>query len=641
MKDGRRGWGRPEGRGGGPRRGVLAPREPTQAVTHGAKALFVTAALIALGGALVAPLAGQDDERYHPFQQDVQYRIEATQDPASHVLTGRARMRYTNHAPEALDRLVFHQYLNAFRPNSAWARADLRAGRRTFQDLGPHEHAFERVTAVTVDGIAVRPSYPHSPDSTVMHLVLSDPLEPGESLEAVIDWRARLSTEPRRQGRRGRHYNWAHWYPRIAFYGADGWEARRHLRIGEFNGTFARYDVTLDLPDDQVIAATGVPVSGDPGWAAAMIDTSEPPQYRRDHYEAGPGDPLGLLEGGASPGRKRVRWCAEDVHHFAWAASPDYRYLGGRWGAVPIHLLWTPDAEEWEPHRILARQREALDWMVWLFGEYPWPQITVTERIEDGGATEYPMLYMTDGGAVVHETVHMFAHGILANNEWKSGWLDEGMANFLSSWLRVEEGADPERVWARSRDYVARLDRAGISEPMGLPGAEFSSYRMYHSMTYTKGSVVLRMLRDMLGQDVFREGLREYYHRYRFRNVTREDFRRVMEDVSGRDLEWFFRQWLDTTDWLDWGVVSARYAVTEDSGYVVTAELRRRGPAWMPVVVRAGDARVVVDSRDRAVTVTLRSRARPTAVVVDPAGSLVDADRGNQVFPLPAEDTAG
>ncbi|MDX1675791.1 MAG: M1 family aminopeptidase, partial [Longimicrobiales bacterium] len=292
-----------------------------------------------------------------------------------------------------------------------------------------------------------------------------------------------------------------------------------------------------------------------------------------------------------------------------------------------------PSSEGWDAERVLTKQRDALEWTAGLFGEYPWPQLTVTDRVEDG-ATEYPMLYMTDGGAVVHETVHMYAHGILANNEWREGWLDEGMARFLSRWFSVEHGADPEGVWSRSRAYIAALDRTGRSEPVGLAATEFSSYRMYVLMTYDKGALVLRMLRDMLGEEVFRAGLREYHGRYRFRNVTGHDFRRAMERVSGRDLGWFFHQWLETTDWLDWGLAGARVAEAGDGRYVVTAELERRGPAWMPVVVEAGDVRVLVESRERSVSVTLRPTVRPEAVVVDPDGSLLDADLGNQVVPL-------
>ncbi|HUE77510.1 MAG TPA: M1 family metallopeptidase [Longimicrobiales bacterium] len=485
--------------------------------------------------------------RYHPFQQDVGYTIEASQDDATSILTGRAELRYGNNAPDSIDRLYFHQYLNAFRPNSAWASYDLRFDNRTFQDLGPDDHAFERITAFVVEGAELEPVYPFAPDSTVFYVELPEPLAPGDSLEAMIDWAARLATEPRRQGRQGRHHDWAHWYPRVAVYGSDGWEYRTHIRPGELNGTFATYDVILDLPDDQVLGATGVPVQGDPGWEAVADAESGPVVYRADYYGATPADRLGLLSQAPAVGRKRVHWHAEDVHNFAWSTSPDYRYRGGTWNGKPIHLLWEPASQGWDPDRIMRQQIEGLDWVEELFGEYPWPQITVTDRVE-GGATEFPMLYMTSGGAVVHETMHMIAHGVLANNEWREGWLDEGMASFLTSWLAEEQGASPAQVWGQTEQGIAQLDAAGQSEPVGLAGAEFSSYRMYSVMTYGKGSLVLRMLRDELGEPTFRRGLRAYYDRFRFRQVTGEDFRNVMEAASGRDLDAFFRRWIDTTE---------------------------------------------------------------------------------------------
>lgn len=490
--------------------------------------------------------AQEQPERYHDFQQGVSYRIEAVQDDDTDVLVGHARLRYANRAPRPIERLYFHQYLNAFRPDSDWARYDLRFGRRTFQDLGPDDHAFERITSFRIDGRAVDVVHPFAPDSTVFYVRLAAPLAPGDSLVADMAWTARLATEPRRQGREGRHYNWAHWYPRIAVYGRDGWEYRTHIRPGELNGEFGRYDVTLDIPADQVVGATGVPVEGDPGWASAAIPGSAPPLYLRDHYGARPAEALGLLERATLQARKRVRWRAEDVHNFAWSTSPDYLYRGGRWAGKPIHLLWQPTSPRWDSERVMAQQKEALDWLVELFGEYAWPQITVTDRVE-GGATEFPMLYMTSGGAVVHETMHMVAHGILANNEWREGWLDEGMASFLSNWFREARGEDPEVVWARARDVVARMDAAGRSQPVGLPAAEFSSFEVYQTMTYMKASLMFRALRDLLGEETFRAALREYYDRFRFRQVTGVDFRNVMEQASGLELDGFFEQWLHTT----------------------------------------------------------------------------------------------
>jgi hypothetical protein len=591
--------------------------------------------VIALALALAvagAPPDTASHHRYHPFQQAVAYRIEATLDEETHVLTGRARLRYGNRSPDSIDRLYFHQYLNAFRPGSEWARYDLRFGDATFAALGPDDHGFERIRFLAVDGGRVEPVYPYAPDSTVFYIPLPEPLSPGDSLVAEVHWTARLATEPRRQGRAGRHYNWAHGYPRIAVYGRDGWEYRTHVRPGEFNGEFARFDVTLELEGDQVVGATGVPAQGDPGWAAAAVPHSPPPVYLRDHYRGGEAEPLGLHRERPAPGRKRIRWLAEDVNHFAWSASPEYAYRGAIWEGVPIHLLWEPASPGWDDERVMTQQKAALAWLVELVGEYAWPQITVTDRVERG-ATEFPMLYMTSGGAVVHETMHMISPGMLANNEWREGWLDEGLASFLSNWFRESRGQPSEEVWRRTRDAVARLDAAGLSEPVGLPARAFSSFGVYQDMTYGKGALIFRMLRDMLGEAAFREGLRIYYDRFRFRQVTGSDFRRAMEAAAGEPLEWFFRQWLTTTHTLDFRLGDVRLSGGAGA-YTLDVEVVRDGRAWMPVVVEAGGERRTLRGRDRVQRTTFTLPERPAFVTLDPDGSLLDVDRSGHRRPV-------
>src|SRR5438309_2186183 len=136
------------------------------------------------------------------WQQRVAYRITAALDESSGVLTGRARITYVNRSPDALHDLYVHQYLNAFRPHSRWAAVDSAEGRERFQHMKDPDYAFERISAATLMGAALKPDYPFAPDSTVAHWTLPQPLAPGDSLVADIAWQARPSTLPRRQGRR-------------------------------------------------------------------------------------------------------------------------------------------------------------------------------------------------------------------------------------------------------------------------------------------------------------------------------------------------------------------------------------------------------------------------------------------------------
>lgn len=579
----------------------------------------------------LAMTSGAADTAY--FQQGVDYRIEATLDEATDVLHGRARLRYTNRSPNTLDTLYFHQHLNAFRPNSAWARRELEYGERRFTDLGPDEHAFERLTALQVAGQTVRPVYPLAPDSTVVAVPLPAPLRPGQTVDVRLNWGARLSTLPRRQGRQGRHYDFAQWYPRIAVYDRTGWAYQPLLPQGEFYGEFGSYDVTLDVAADQVIGSTGVPVEGDPGWG--MSTAARAQSYRGGAYPARPAETLGLLGDAPAADRKRVRWRAEEVHHFAWSTDPAYihdglTYQPERPGAQPIaiHTLYLPGDTAWDDGVALQRTARALEWLEGMFGPYPWPQLTNLHRIE-GGGTEFPMLVMNGSaseGLIVHEATHQYLHGILANNEWRDGWMDEGFTSFITNWYFEDRGATG--VWDRALEGMRQLERAGRAEPIAMPGARFSDPRTYSAMTYTKTSLVFRMLRDLVGEPTMREILREYYRRHRLQHVNEADLRRVAEDVSGRELDWFFRQWFHTTDTLDYGIgsVSTRRV---GNRWRTRVEVLRLGEAWMPVRLRVGSETRTLTARDRRQIVEITTRARPTEAVLDPDNVLLDLDASN------------
>src|SRR2546425_2919730 len=194
------------------------------------------------------------------WQQQVAYQIAAALDEPSGVLAGHARISYVNRSPDTLHVFYVRQSLNAFRPGSRWSAADSAEQRERFQHMKDPDYAFERITAATVMGRALPPDSPYAPDSTVAHWTLPRPLAPGDSLTVEIAWQARPSTLPRRQGRRGRRFDFAQWYPKVVVYDRYGWEAHPLYPAGEFYGEFATYDVMLDLPEDQVIGATGVPV---------------------------------------------------------------------------------------------------------------------------------------------------------------------------------------------------------------------------------------------------------------------------------------------------------------------------------------------------------------------------------------------
>src|SRR5205807_3807006 len=323
------------------------------------------------------------------WQQQVSYRITASLDEPTGVLSGRERISYVNRSSATLRDFYVHQYLNAFRPGSRWAAADSAEGRDRFQHLGDPDYAFERITAAALGGREVRPDYPYAPDSTIAHWTLARPLVPGDSLVVEVEWQARPSTLPRRQGRRGRRFDFAQWYPKVVVYDKYGWEDHPLYPAGEFYGEFASYDVRLDLVADQVVGATGVPVAGDPGWQKAAVGGG-PIDYQRDYYDAR----RTTLACTAVQGRKCVRFYADSVHHFAFSLNPDYRYEQGRYKDVVVRVLYQPgDSATWGNGIAVRRTEAALAWLDSLYGKFAWPQITNVHRLE-GGGTEFPMLMM-------------------------------------------------------------------------------------------------------------------------------------------------------------------------------------------------------------------------------------------------------
>ncbi len=425
----------------------------------------------------------------HYWQQQVAYEISARLDEPRGVLSGTERIRYVNQSPDTLSTFSLHLYLNAFRPGSRWSDADSIEGRRRFNDLREPNFAFNHVRNVRIGGTRVVPIYPFTPDSTVVRFVLPQPLPPGDSVSVDLEWDARPSTVPRRQGRQGRRFDFAQWYPKVVVYDRYGWEEHPLYPAGEFYGEFATFLVDLDVPADQVIGATGVPVCGDPGWERANRNRSRPIDYRRDYY--GPETPPAACDGAAA-GRKIVRWYARDVHHFAISLNPDYRYEGGRYGNVAVHVLYQPgDESTWGGNVAVERTATALAWLGQLYGPFAWPQITNVHRIE-GGGTEFPMMIMNgsaEQGLIVHELGHNYTMGILANNEWREGWLDEGFTSFQTDWFWEMVGRPSTYPETEAGDPAAGSGRLLRAAQPG--GGEISRFQLLQHRDLHPGQAVL------------------------------------------------------------------------------------------------------------------------------------------------------
>ncbi len=565
------------------------------------------------------------------WQQSVAYEITAALDESKGVLGGTERIVYRNRSPDTLHTFSLHLHLNAFRPGSRWSAADSVEGRRRFNDLKDPDFGFNHVTDVRIMGEAATALYPYAPDSTIVRFALPQALPPGDSMVVELGWDARPSTTPRRQARRGRHYDFAHWYPKVVVYDREGWEEHALYPAGEFYGEFGSFLVDLDLPEDQVVGATGVAVCGDPGWERANRDPSRPVQYDRDHY-GNAGDPamLARCRRPVATGRKRLIWYAEDVHHFVLSVNPDFRYEGGHFGPVAIHVLYQPgDEPTWGGGIVVQRTAIALAWLDQLFGPFAWPQLTNLHRI-DRGSTEAPMV-IQDGspsqGLIVHEAGHNYVMGQLANNEWKEGWLDEGFTEFQTDWFWETNGRPGG--YEGTEPQILMLDLDGYSEPTSLVSDKYRDFATSNLMIYNRGKLFFHQLRHLVGDDAMRRILRTYFSRYQLRHVDEAAFRETVEEVSGQDLDIFFAQWLHSTVLYDYAVGRVRTeARPGGGGWTTRVEVVRKAPGMIPVEVAvrsAVDTTVVrADGLAQRDWVEVTTRGKPKEVVLDPGARTHD-----------------
>ncbi len=571
----------------------------------------------------LAVLALQADSLRSPrapyWQQEVAYDITASLDEPAGLLRGIQRMRYENRSPDTLRTVSFHLHLNAFRPGSRWSDADSAEGRRRFNDLKDPDFGFNHVSNVRIMGQVAEPIWPFAPDSTVVRFRLPRPLAPGADMEVVMDWDARPSTVPRRQGRRGRHFDFAQWYPRVVVYDKLGWQEQPLYPGGEFYGEFATFRVALDVPADQVIGATGVPVCGDPGWDTANRQAGRTIDYGKQVYGSRPG---ACRVRAAAAGRKVVEWYAEKVHHFAVSMNPDYRYEGGRYKNTLIHVLYRPgDDTTWGKGIAVQRTETALQWLDTIFGEFGWPQITNVHRL-DGGGTEFPMMMHNSSanlGLIVHELGHNYTMGLLANNEWREGWLDEGFTSFQSAWYF--ETSTKEQFYPELEEDMLGLDLDNYSEPVSLVSNKYRDFNTYANMIYSRGQLFFEELRYVVGDSTMRQILRTFYDRWKYKHVDEAAFREVAEEVSGRDLSHLFGQWLHGTTLYDYAITSIKRD-QDAQGWLTRVALRRNEAGMIPVdvaVLGEGDTVVVrADGLAEKDVIEVRTGTKPSEVRLDP-----------------------
>jgi peptidase M1-like protein len=550
------------------------------------------------------------------WQQRADYTIKATLDTAAKRLSATEQIRYTNHSPDTL-RFVWMQVdQNLFRPGSVGSllfAAESRFGGAGFaggfdiasltQSAPPTQtpgaprarHRSSALAAASVRPLSATP-LAHRVDDTMMYVELAQALAPGET--TVLDLAYSFNVPEHgadRMGREGSLYEIAQWYPRMAVYDdVHGWNTDQYLGQGEFYLEYGDIDYEVTLPAGYIVAGSGVLQNPEQvlttaqrtRLAAAVKSDSTVAIITADE----------LASGAARPKRDGMltwRFHAERVRDVAWTASPDYLWDASGWDGTLAQAYYRSEARAtWEDAAKMSRY-SILEYSTHWF-RYPYPQISAVEGPVSG--MEYPMVAMEASAddkaelynVITHEIGHMWYPMTVGSDERRYAWMDEGFNTFINTfseedyWKRDDTGTRRSEI-----QFVTGLDQSPSAQPIMTPANRYRDNDNLGSLAYVKPSIMLLALRNkVLGPEVFDTAFREYTRRWAFKHPQPADFFRTMEEVSGRDLAWFWRGFFYTTAALDQSVESVKQAA--DSSTLVT--IRSLGAAVMPVELQLGFA---------------------------------------------------
>jgi len=579
------------------------------------------------------------------WQQRADYLIHATLDTATQTIHGTERIHYVNHSPDPLAFVWVQIEQNIFAPNSityVLNQPPLHfAGGAVFDFTGK---GF--IGGITIERFAAggrqlkRTEY-----GTMMRVELSRPLAPRGAIDFDVAWR--FPVPPYGGGRMGRIgsrlYEIGQWYPRMVVYDdVHGWNPLPYIGAGEFYLEYGDYDVTLTLPAGFVLAATGTVVNPARVWtptvrarlARARASAASVPIITKAEAEANGAKRV--------PGTKTWHLRAQQVRDVAWAASPDFRWDASGWNGILIQTLYRPGATPWEEANKMAWFTIKHFSETW--GMYPWPQATTVEGLVEG--MEYPMLTFVPSiekredqfWVLTHEFGHEWFPMMVGSDERRYPWMDEGFNTF------IDYGSAEGYFRGTAYGDTVRRELLSAAQISAVPGNEQPlidkpvEQRDLAWAAYQKPALMLTVLRDaVLGKDTFERALREYVARWKFKHPQPVDFFRTFENVAGRDLDWFWREWVYTTARLDQAVDSVRIA-----GDTTLISLSNRGQMVLPVTLELRFADGTSETRTYPIELwnlgnkaTARvGTAKPVvSVEVDPKQIYPDVDRANNRWP--------
>lgn len=593
------------------------------------------------------------------WQQKADYKMEIIVDANKYQYKGKQTLRYSNNSNDTLTKVFFHLFNNAFQPGS---EMDIRLqnvvdpdGRMVTKSktadgkeikesriakLTPDEIGFLKVNNFKQDGkIATTKEL-----GTILEVTLAKPILPGKKTTFTLDFDGQVPVQIRRSGRNnkeGVEFSMTQWYPKICEFDFEGWNTSPYL-AREFHGVWGNYDVKITIDKNYILGGTG---------------------YLKNNNEIGFGYEDEGKKVKKQSGTSTLTWhfVAPNVHDFAWAADREYIHDKlVRPDGVTLHFLYKNNPkifDVWKQAQPLTSK--IMDYYNANIGSYPYKQYSVIQG-GDGGM-EYAMCTLVLGegkldgfvGLIAHELGHSWFQHVLATNENKHGWMDEGFTSFIEDLVMNELSASKlENPFTGSYKGYINLVNSGKELPLSTHADRFDENRSYSISSYSKGELFLTQLIYLIGKENTMKTLKRFYTEFKFKHPTPNDIKRTAERVSGAQLDWYLTDWTQTTNTIDYGIKSFE-------NNKITLERIGRMPMPMDILVEYTDGSKASfyiplkmmhfqkENQNPAVKRTVLkewSWAEPSytfeipnqlavkKIIIDPSGLLADVKPENNVF---------
>lgn len=522
------------------------------------------------------------------WQQHVDYKMDVKMDVEKFRYTGTQQLVYTNNSNDTLKKVFYHLYFNAFQPGSemdarlisisdpdsrmvkSFKGADgIEKKQSKISELKPNEIGYLKVSDLKQDGTLLK----NRVVGTVLEVDLARPLMPGAQTTFTMKFSGQVPVMVRRAGRNseeGVALSMTQWYPKIAEFDFEGWHADPYIGR-EFHGVWGDFDVKITLDKKYTVGGSG---------------------YLQNKNEIGHGYEDEGVKVAIPKKTKTLTWhfIAPNVHDFAWGADPDFihdKVMGP--DNVELHFLYKNDkaiVENWK--KLQPETVKLLEYFNKTIGTYPYKQYSIIQG-GDGGM-EYAMCTLITGkrslpsliGVTAHEFAHMWFQHMLATNESKHEWMDEGFTSFISDFAvnqimdkKNQEDENPFQSAYNGYYYMVKKDG---QQPLTTHADRYDDNMNYGISAYNKGAVFITQLAYIIGwEDTFKT-LKRFYYDFRFSHPTPNDFKRTAERVSGAVLDWYLVDWTQTVNTIDYGIKNVDLKANKAS-----VTLERIGKMPMPL----------------------------------------------------------